>query len=121
MKKLLDLRSRIKNHVFYSVGNGKNTSMCFDIWDIKGPLSDIIPRRVWFSDICNINVPLLSNDDTDKVMWLNNQNEKKEFSTKQAWCDLRDNVDKVEWSICTLTLTFSVVSSMDSYKLDSDL
>ncbi|GJY85266.1 retrotransposon protein, putative, ty1-copia subclass [Tanacetum coccineum] len=95
-KKLLDLRSRIKNHVFYSVGNGMNVSMWFDRWDIKGLLSDIIPRRVWFPDPCNINVPLLSNDDTDKV-WLNNQNEKKEFFTKQAWCDLRDNIDKVDW------------------------
>ncbi|GKB00672.1 RNA-directed DNA polymerase, eukaryota, reverse transcriptase zinc-binding domain protein [Tanacetum coccineum] len=120
-KKLLDLRN-----VFYSVGNGMNVSMWFDRWDIKGPLSDIIPRRVWyeerfsvnekvahmidkgawiwpaswynrFPDLCNINVPLLSNDDTDKVLWLNNQNEKKEFFTKQAWCDLRDNVDKVDW------------------------
>ncbi|GJS40033.1 RNA-directed DNA polymerase, eukaryota, reverse transcriptase zinc-binding domain protein [Tanacetum coccineum] len=113
---LLELRSRIKNH-----GNGKNVSMWFDRWDIKGPLFDIIPKIVWYEErysdnekvvdmidrgvwiwparwhnrfpkLCNINVPILSNGVTDKVLWLDNQNKKKEFSTKQAWCDLRDNV-----------------------------
>ncbi|GJR64785.1 RNA-directed DNA polymerase, eukaryota, reverse transcriptase zinc-binding domain protein [Tanacetum coccineum] len=125
-KKLLDLRSNIKNHVFYSVGSGKNVSMWFDRWDIKGPLLDIIQRRVWyekrytdnekvadmikkgvwiwlaywynrFPDLCNINVPHLFEGKSDKVLWLDNQNEKKEFSTRQAWNDLRENVDKVEW------------------------
>ncbi|GKB85817.1 RNA-directed DNA polymerase, eukaryota, reverse transcriptase zinc-binding domain protein [Tanacetum coccineum] len=33
----------------------------------------------------------------DKVLWLNNQSEKKDFSTKQAWWDLRDNATRVEW------------------------
>nr|GEW77504.1 copia protein [Tanacetum cinerariifolium] len=46
-KKLLDLRSKIKNHVIYSVRNGKKAYMWFNRWDIKGPLADIIPRRVW--------------------------------------------------------------------------
>ncbi|GJU46929.1 hypothetical protein Tco_1204195 [Tanacetum coccineum] len=105
----------------WKVIEGKE-SLC----DIKGPLSDIIPRRVWyeerysdnekvidmidrgvwiwpaswhnrFPELCNINVPILSNGVTNKVLWLDNQNEKNEFSTKQAWCDLRDNVVKVEW------------------------
>ncbi|GJX72018.1 reverse transcriptase domain, reverse transcriptase zinc-binding domain protein [Tanacetum coccineum] len=49
-KKLLELRSRIKNHVFYSVGNGKNVSMWFDRWDMQGPISDIIPRKIWYEE-----------------------------------------------------------------------
>ncbi|GJU99548.1 RNA-directed DNA polymerase, eukaryota, reverse transcriptase zinc-binding domain protein [Tanacetum coccineum] len=33
----------------------------------------------------------------DKVYWLDNQNERKEFSTKQAWANLRENAPKVDW------------------------
>nr|GEV53692.1 hypothetical protein [Tanacetum cinerariifolium] len=98
-KKLLDLRSKIKNHVIYSVRNGKKAYMWFDRWDIKGPLADIIPRRVWceerytdnekvadmiergvwiwparwysrFPDLCNVVVPHLSSNESDKVLWL---------------------------------------------------
>ncbi|GJX48478.1 hypothetical protein Tco_0273668 [Tanacetum coccineum] len=97
--------------------------MWFDRWDIKGPLSDIIPKRVWYEEIFSdnekvadmidrgvwiwpnswkhrfpilgsINVPQLSNKNNDKVLWLNLQNEKKEFSTKQACYDLRGNADR---------------------------
>ncbi|GJU58666.1 ribonuclease H-like domain-containing protein [Tanacetum coccineum] len=100
-KKLLDLRSRVKNHVFYNVGNGKNIYVWFDRWDINGPLYNIIPRRVcWkqrFPVLDSINVPQISNGVNDKVLWLNNQSKKKEFSTKQAWWDLRDNAARVEW------------------------
>ncbi|GKA02749.1 hypothetical protein Tco_0675530 [Tanacetum coccineum] len=99
-KKLLGLRSNIKNHVFYSVGSGKNVSMWFDRWDIKGPLLDIIQRRVWYEEryIDNEKVAdMIERGESDKVLWLDNQNEKKEFSTRQAWNDLRENVDKVEW------------------------
>ncbi|GKC91580.1 RNA-directed DNA polymerase, eukaryota, reverse transcriptase zinc-binding domain protein [Tanacetum coccineum] len=47
---------------------------------------DMIDRGVWiwlpswhnrFPELCNINVPILSNGVTDKVLWLDNQNEKK--------------------------------------------
>ncbi|GKB05237.1 RNA-directed DNA polymerase, eukaryota, reverse transcriptase zinc-binding domain protein [Tanacetum coccineum] len=99
-KKLLGLRSNIKNHVFYSVGSGKNVSMWFDRWDIKGPLLDIIQRRVWYEERYTDNekvADMIERGESDKVLWLDNQNEKKEFSTRQAWNDLRENVDKVEW------------------------
>ncbi|GJR84895.1 RNA-directed DNA polymerase, eukaryota, reverse transcriptase zinc-binding domain protein [Tanacetum coccineum] len=95
-KKLLDLRSRVKNHVFYKVGNGKNIFVWFDRWDIKGPLYDIIPKRVWYEERFSDNEKIL-NGMNDKVLWLNNQSEKKDFSTKQAWWDLRDNATRVEW------------------------
>ncbi|GJS74196.1 hypothetical protein Tco_0707037 [Tanacetum coccineum] len=49
-KKLLKRISIIKNHVYYSIRNGKNVSIWIDRWDIKGPLSEIIPRRVWYGE-----------------------------------------------------------------------
>nr|GEV65898.1 hypothetical protein [Tanacetum cinerariifolium] len=80
-KKLLDLRNRIKKHVFYSVGNGRKVSIWFNKWDMKGPLT----------------IPILSNGVNDKVYWLNNEKEKKDFFTNQVWIDLRNNAKKVEW------------------------
>ncbi|GKB67000.1 RNA-directed DNA polymerase, eukaryota, reverse transcriptase zinc-binding domain protein [Tanacetum coccineum] len=81
--------------------NGRNVLIWFDKWDMKGPLSDIIPRRDWYReryhDLCNIAIPTLSDGVNDKVYWLDNQNEKKEFSTKQVWTDFRENNGKVEW------------------------
>nr|GEV67442.1 hypothetical protein [Tanacetum cinerariifolium] len=99
-KKLLDLRNKIKKHVLYSFGNGRKVSVWFNKWDIKGPLSDFIPQKRLFNtypELCNIAIPILSNGVNDKVCWLNNQKEKKEFSTNQVWIDLRDNAKKVEW------------------------
>ncbi|GKB34620.1 hypothetical protein Tco_0879562 [Tanacetum coccineum] len=101
-------------------------SIWFDIWDVKGPLCDFIPRRdryserysdneivadminngvwVWPSKwynryhvLRNINIPNLSDGMKDKVYLLDNQNEQKDFSAKQVWIDLRENNGKVEW------------------------
>ncbi|GKA26637.1 RNA-directed DNA polymerase, eukaryota, reverse transcriptase zinc-binding domain protein [Tanacetum coccineum] len=76
--------------------------------DMKGPIYDIILRKVWyeeiyfdnkkvvdmiergvwiwplhwysrFLDLCNINVPHLTSGENDKVLWLDNQREKKKF------------------------------------------
>ncbi|GKD09550.1 RNA-directed DNA polymerase, eukaryota, reverse transcriptase zinc-binding domain protein [Tanacetum coccineum] len=125
-KKLLELRNKIKKHVFYSIGNGRSVSIWFDIWDVKGHLCDFIPRRDWYSErysdneivadminngvwvwpskwynryhvLRNINIPNLSSGMKDKVYLLDNQNEQKDFSAKQVWIDLRENNGKVEW------------------------
>nr|GEV42450.1 hypothetical protein [Tanacetum cinerariifolium] len=125
-KKLLDLRNRIKNHVYYSIGDGNKVYMWFDKWDPNRPVCDLILRRIWYGErysdketvaymldngvwvwpahyiamfpkLRKIVVLNLSNGTNDKVYWLDNQNDKKEFSTKQVWIDLRDNVEKVNW------------------------
>ncbi|GJZ74377.1 RNA-directed DNA polymerase, eukaryota, reverse transcriptase zinc-binding domain protein [Tanacetum coccineum] len=127
-KKLLELRNRIKAHVFYSIGDGRNVSMWFDKWDSNGPLCDIIPRREWgngrgeggaalskgrlkesgggingnsnYPILCMIAAPYpttLTEGTKDKVYWIDSHNVKKEFSTNQAWHDLRGNSEKVEW------------------------
>ncbi|GJV92605.1 RNA-directed DNA polymerase, eukaryota, reverse transcriptase zinc-binding domain protein [Tanacetum coccineum] len=75
--------------------------VCLKNKDMKGPLSDIIPRRDWYREryhnLCNIDIPTLFDGVNDKVYWLDNKNEKKEFSTKQVWTDFRENNGKVEW------------------------
>ncbi|GKD03414.1 hypothetical protein Tco_1178388 [Tanacetum coccineum] len=43
-KKLMELRSKIKPHVFYNIGNGKTTSEWYDRWNLYGLLSNIITR-----------------------------------------------------------------------------
>ncbi|GJY24734.1 RNA-directed DNA polymerase, eukaryota, reverse transcriptase zinc-binding domain protein [Tanacetum coccineum] len=125
-KKLLELRNRIKAHVFYSIGDGRNVSMWFDKWDSNGPLCDIIPRREWYREryndketvaqminngvwiwpiqwysnypiLCNIAAPTLTEGTKDKVYWIDSYNVKKEFSTNQAWHDLRGNWHHVIW------------------------
>ncbi|GJW89182.1 RNA-directed DNA polymerase, eukaryota, reverse transcriptase zinc-binding domain protein [Tanacetum coccineum] len=44
-KKLIELRDRIKPHIFHNIGNGKSTSVWYDKWHQLGPLSNIITRR----------------------------------------------------------------------------
>ncbi|GJW71500.1 RNA-directed DNA polymerase, eukaryota, reverse transcriptase zinc-binding domain protein [Tanacetum coccineum] len=124
--KLLELRDRIKDHVLYCISNGKNTSVWFEKWDLKGPINSIIPRREWYKErysdnetvvdmtnnrvwiwanqwynsypeLRNIAIPTFYPRKKDKVCWLNNQNERKYFSTNQVWFDLRNRNEKVEW------------------------
>ncbi|GKF03997.1 RNA-directed DNA polymerase, eukaryota, reverse transcriptase zinc-binding domain protein [Tanacetum coccineum] len=123
---MLKLRDRIKDHVLFSIGNGKSVSIWFDKLDLKGPLCDIIPRKDWYKvrytnnetvadmiyngvwiwppqwysnypELYNIAIPTLSASIKDMVYWLDNQNDKKDFSTKQVWYDLRDINGKVDW------------------------
>ncbi|GJZ06511.1 RNA-directed DNA polymerase, eukaryota, reverse transcriptase zinc-binding domain protein [Tanacetum coccineum] len=44
-KKLMELRDRIKPHIFHNIGNGKSTYVWYDKWHQLGPLSNIITRR----------------------------------------------------------------------------
>nr|GEW34154.1 hypothetical protein [Tanacetum cinerariifolium] len=95
-------------------------------WDMKGPIFDIIPKKVlyeerysgnekvadiiergvwiwplhWYSrfpHLCNISVPHLTYNENDKVVWLDSQREKKIFSTSQVWYDLKRKCGKVDW------------------------
>nr|GEW28823.1 putative reverse transcriptase domain-containing protein [Tanacetum cinerariifolium] len=83
--------------------DGKKVSMLFDKWDFNGPICDIIPIRMWYGERYSdykTAANILSNG-----AWVwpvqtglrDNQKEKKEFSTKQVWMYLKDNVGKVNW------------------------
>ncbi|GKC05344.1 RNA-directed DNA polymerase, eukaryota, reverse transcriptase zinc-binding domain protein [Tanacetum coccineum] len=44
-RKLMEMREKIRPHVFYNIGNGKATSVWYDKWSLSGPLSNFINRR----------------------------------------------------------------------------
>nr|XP_043625498.1 uncharacterized protein LOC122596919 [Erigeron canadensis] len=100
--------------------------MWYDNWCPQGPLSNFITKRVlydarldvgtkvvsmindgkwmwpegWednFDILKEISVPILQLDKKDKVVWVNRNMQQVEFSTTQAWQDLRCNWPTVEW------------------------
>ncbi|GJR74233.1 RNA-directed DNA polymerase, eukaryota, reverse transcriptase zinc-binding domain protein [Tanacetum coccineum] len=122
-KTMLKIRDEIKNHVWYKIGNGKSISVFYDRWCSIGPLSEMISRRniynerlrddIVIADIVNngrwawpedwmSTYPSLSNIQNpnliardDKVLWITKKGDKVQFSTKQAWEDLRDEWPKL--------------------------
>nr|XP_043609703.1 uncharacterized protein LOC122581539 [Erigeron canadensis] len=101
--------------------------MWFDKWSVEGPLYEFISRRdlydarledtltvdkmilngewSWpdgwldiFPRLANIEVPNIHFGKEDKVRWLTKTYQKVDFSTSQAWSDLRDEWPSVEWS-----------------------
>ncbi|XP_071729047.1 uncharacterized protein [Rutidosis leptorrhynchoides] len=124
-KNILSLRDQVKNLVFWLIGNGKSVSAWFDCWSELGQLSDMISNRdlyearfpldmkvaglidhgqwIWTQEIIgkypiltSLNVPILS-DKEDKAVWVTSDNKQVQFSSKQAWIDLRDNIPCVFW------------------------
>ncbi|XP_071694959.1 uncharacterized protein [Rutidosis leptorrhynchoides] len=122
---LLKLREKIKEHVHYYVGNGKQTSFWYDEWDVKGPIQLIIPRRERYSAGINdqisvhdfnqiygdhwpnewrtrfpmvnhIQIPVI-NDNVDMVKWVTNDKISVDYSTKQVRRDLRVNGSLKDW------------------------
>nr|GEV80701.1 RNA-directed DNA polymerase, eukaryota, reverse transcriptase zinc-binding domain protein [Tanacetum cinerariifolium] len=104
-QKLLELRSKIKKHVFYKIRNGKNIS----VWGVWKWPNNWEQRFPLFN---SINVPQILNKVNDEVQWLNNQSEKKEFSAKKAWWDLRDNAARVKWKGNLIPICSSNVNTL---------
>nr|XP_043623584.1 uncharacterized protein LOC122595308 [Erigeron canadensis] len=100
--------------------------MWYDKWCMEGPLYEFNNRRAlynarveedisvdkmidngfrkwpvgWldqFPNLRNIVVPTIYNGKEDQVMWYTTNNQKVEFSTRQAWNDLRHEWPSVEW------------------------
>lgn len=124
-KRFLGLRDKMKPFVWHELGNGLNTSIWFDKWDVKGPLSMFITSRdiydarfsndakvadmvvdgrwIWPDDwwikfpiLNEIQVPKLSQS-YDKVVWLDSDNIKSKFSIKGVWKSMRYEHPKVDW------------------------
>ncbi|XP_071699385.1 uncharacterized protein [Rutidosis leptorrhynchoides] len=122
---LLGMRDKIKDHVFYVVGDGVETSLWYDKWDEKGPLSSIIPRRDrynaiigddisvstfrqyqggnWPADL-SVKYPILNHvkipemvNKKDEVFWVKNDNRKVVYSTSHVWKDLKPNNPIKTW------------------------
>ncbi|GJU01456.1 RNA-directed DNA polymerase, eukaryota, reverse transcriptase zinc-binding domain protein [Tanacetum coccineum] len=124
-KKLMELRDRIKPHIFHNIGNGKSTSVWYDKWHQLGPLSNIITRREiydarfkdndcvfdmiengrwrWPSEwwekfpvLKSINVPCIS-EKSDQSVWIRSNGKSGKFAIRDVWLDLRTQYPKVNW------------------------
>lgn len=125
-KKLLELREKVRPHIWSVIGNGKNTEMWHDKWNIGGPLSNVVTRRAvysaglqnnekvanmivngqwqwpveWldqFPQLSQIEAPRLNDDTEDSVHWLSNKMKVVKFSISRVWKDLRETDVKVPW------------------------
>ncbi|GJZ80917.1 hypothetical protein Tco_0645911 [Tanacetum coccineum] len=112
-KNMLMLRDKVKPHVFYKIGNGKNISAWHDKWCQMGPLdkivsnmdlydarlaldakvADMIINNKWkwpegwvkdFPELNQIPNPVINVNATDKVCWVNSDYKEVDFSTKVA-------------------------------------
>ncbi|GKD99509.1 hypothetical protein Tco_1387493, partial [Tanacetum coccineum] len=99
-KKLMELRSKMKPHVFHKIRNGETTSVC-DNDCVANLIED--GRWKWptqwfvkFPLLKSIEVPSI-NDIYDHTVWLNNKGKLKEFAIKDVWLDLRCQYSKVDW------------------------
>ncbi|GJR98386.1 hypothetical protein Tco_0270560 [Tanacetum coccineum] len=55
-KTMFKIRDSVKEHVWYSIGNGKKTSMFYDKWCANGPLCKFINKRAIYDARIKDNV-----------------------------------------------------------------
>ncbi|GJS48359.1 histidine kinase 3, partial [Tanacetum coccineum] len=55
-KTMLKIRDSIKEHVWYSIGNGNSISVFYDKWCLNGPLCDFISKRAIYNARIKDNV-----------------------------------------------------------------
>ncbi|GKC61200.1 hypothetical protein Tco_1088798, partial [Tanacetum coccineum] len=138
---MLKIRDAVKNHVWYNIGNGKSISVFYDKCCSYGPLSEMISRRSIYDERINDDIviadivnngkwtwpeewksiyPILNSihdpiikDSEDRVLWITKNADKVQFSTKQAWEDLRDEWPKVWNGIMDVTHNLGRQSSLN--------
>ncbi|GKA39075.1 RNA-directed DNA polymerase, eukaryota, reverse transcriptase zinc-binding domain protein [Tanacetum coccineum] len=93
-KAILSLRSKIKNHVWHKIGDGKSTSM-FDKWNESGTIAEIIPFKKRYEARFdeNANVADLINNEEWICQW-----KKGKFSIKSVWEIFKEGENDVNWN-----------------------
>ena len=109
-KAILSLRNKIRKHIWHELGDGKNTNVWHDTWNEKGPISELVTFKnryearmseqltvadaivdgtwIWnnrWSNLANINVPVLMEGKDDIVMWKGVNDRKGEFKLRSVW------------------------------------
>ncbi|GJR69255.1 hypothetical protein Tco_0015320 [Tanacetum coccineum] len=126
-RKILQLRPLIRSFIWSCIGDGSQTSMWFDRWCAASPLSSIISSRDifragwnlstkvrdlihegnwhWPNDwttkyplLCDIPVPMISNEKCDYLEWRDNDGVGKPFSVYHVWNSIRPRDNVVPWA-----------------------
>ncbi|GJU27660.1 MAK10-like protein [Tanacetum coccineum] len=125
-RKLLQIRHRVRPHIWYKLGDGKQASVWFDKWEEYCPImqhlsyrtitsagfnfqekvKDVILNGKWkwpsswvvsFPVLSTIKVPLLNEEHEDCLFWRRNDGSLITFSTRDAWNSIREHGTDVAW------------------------
>ncbi|GJQ89659.1 hypothetical protein Tco_0000798 [Tanacetum coccineum] len=125
-RKILQVRSLVRQFIWYRVGDGSMISTWFDNWCPISPLSLVIPNRDiyeaglqlsfkvsdvilnghwtwpndWFTKfpvLSTIAIPNLVSYASDGLFWKNSNNVDSRFSVALAWDSIRPRGTSVDW------------------------
>ncbi|GJT90625.1 RNA-directed DNA polymerase, eukaryota, reverse transcriptase zinc-binding domain protein [Tanacetum coccineum] len=122
----MSLRDKVREHIWWKIGNGNSVSAWHDKWSNASPLSDIVSARERFSaglnnnntvreivgeegwlwpeewldshpELQNVQIPIFHSDSDDKAVWITNNGDVRKFEMKTVWNDLCNEGVDVEW------------------------
>ena len=122
-RKILQVRSLVRNYLWFEVGNGRTISAWYDSWCLDGPIANIVSSRTitsagfglqdtvadiivdqhwrwpshWNSIFHSLSVPVLDSNLEDKLKWKDKNANLHDFSVMAAWEDLRPRQVCVSW------------------------
>ncbi|GJV49462.1 hypothetical protein Tco_1439674 [Tanacetum coccineum] len=95
-KTMLKIKDSIKEHIWYIIGNAIYDARIKD----NVVIADMVAGDKWkwpddwlskFPILSTINPPILQKDKEDVVLWINNNDQKVQFTTNQAWKTMRED------------------------------
>ncbi|GJZ84342.1 hypothetical protein Tco_0649681 [Tanacetum coccineum] len=124
-KCILNLRNMVRDHIRFSIGNGKSVNVWHDNWNSERSLASMISKKeifyagfkdqdciadlrvakgwkwppewiIKFPWLKDLQDPVLSNY-PDKPIWVDNDGNTRRFSTATVWRDIRGNGVSVDW------------------------
>ncbi|GJZ10331.1 hypothetical protein Tco_0545090 [Tanacetum coccineum] len=125
-KNIMSLRDKVKKHIWWKLGNGKYVNVWHDRWCSVSPLSDFITTRdmydvrlrnectvrevihegrwkwpaEWnndFTELDQLQVPMLKEDVEDKDAWKSENGSEKKFMINSVWKDLNAEGTTINW------------------------
>ncbi|GJY18809.1 RNA-directed DNA polymerase, eukaryota, reverse transcriptase zinc-binding domain protein [Tanacetum coccineum] len=100
-KQILALRNKIRGFVKVKISN--------DRFILSTKVANLVENGMWiwptvwdtrFKDVLDIPVPTLSENNDEKVIWINKKGKEKNFNVNEVWKDLKANPPKVLY--CTI-------------------